>query len=131
MSEEIIKVLDVLGEKFGLAIDWTSENVLPYAQQLMERFIKYEICTSIAWIVIIGAIFFACLIVAIKIWPKAAEVYWDIEEPTSWIAGAATIFSIGFGLAFIIVLGEQVMDIITCATFPEKIIYEFLKTAVQ
>lgn len=128
MSNEIIKVLDALGEKLGLAIDWTSDNILPYAQQLMERFIRYEICTSIAWIAIIGAIFFACLIVAIKIWPKAAEAYWDIDEVAPWIAGGATILSILFGGAFIIILGEQVMDIITCATFPEKMIYELLKT---
>lgn len=30
MSEEVIKILDALAEKFGLAIDWTSANVLPY-----------------------------------------------------------------------------------------------------
>lgn len=30
MSEEVIKILDTIAEKFGLAIDWTSANVLPY-----------------------------------------------------------------------------------------------------
>lgn len=35
MSEEVIKILDALAEKFGLAIDWTSANVLPYLQQLL------------------------------------------------------------------------------------------------
>ena len=30
MESEAIKLLDALGEKFGLAIDWTSENVYPY-----------------------------------------------------------------------------------------------------
>lgn len=32
MSVEVIKVLDALVEKFGIAIDWTSANVLPYLQ---------------------------------------------------------------------------------------------------
>lgn len=131
MSEEIIKVLDALGEKFGLAIDWTSENVLPYAQQLMEKFIRYEIWTSIVWIILIGAIFFIVLIVAIKGWPKAVEEFWDIESAASWIAAIATALTIIFSVAFVIVLGEQVMDIITCATFPEKMIYELLKTTMQ
>lgn len=30
MSQEIINVLDNLGEKFGIAIDWSNENILPY-----------------------------------------------------------------------------------------------------
>lgn len=29
MSENIIKVLDELGKRFGIAIDWSSENVTP------------------------------------------------------------------------------------------------------
>ena len=30
MSQQIIEVLDYLFEKFGIAIDWTSENIMPY-----------------------------------------------------------------------------------------------------
>lgn len=30
MSEEIIKVLDNLAERFGVAVDWTSTNVSHY-----------------------------------------------------------------------------------------------------
>ena len=51
MSEEIIKVLDYLGEKFGVAIDWTQENILPYLQDLLSRFAGYRIICSIFWIV--------------------------------------------------------------------------------
>ena len=52
MSEEIIKVLDDLSERFGVAIDWSEENVLPYAQELFQKFVNYEIWTSALWIVI-------------------------------------------------------------------------------
>jgi len=48
MANEIIKVLDNLGEKFGIAIDWSSANVVPYLQDLMTRIVKYETYTSIA-----------------------------------------------------------------------------------
>lgn len=51
MSEEIIKVLDYLGEKFGIAIDWTQENVFPYLQDLLSRFAGYRIAISIFWII--------------------------------------------------------------------------------
>ena len=47
MSEEVIKILDALTEKFGLAIDWTSANVLPYLQQLCGKYVTYEIATSV------------------------------------------------------------------------------------
>lgn len=30
MSDEIIKILDDLGQRFGVVIDWSSENVMPY-----------------------------------------------------------------------------------------------------
>lgn len=40
MSEQIIQVLDYLGKKLGLTIDWTSENVLPYVQTLCDKYIN-------------------------------------------------------------------------------------------
>ena len=35
-SEQIIEVLNALCEKFGIAIDWTAENVMPYLTDLAE-----------------------------------------------------------------------------------------------
>ena len=52
MSEEIIKVLDNLGEKFGIAIDWTSQNVMPYIQELMNRYRSYFITSCVIWLVL-------------------------------------------------------------------------------
>lgn len=34
MRDEIIKVLDDLSERLGIAVDWTSQNVLPYLQEI-------------------------------------------------------------------------------------------------
>ena len=52
MSDEVIKVIDALAEQFGIVIDWSSANVIPYLQQLCAKYITYEIITSIVWIVI-------------------------------------------------------------------------------
>ena len=46
-SDEIIKILDALCEKFGMAIDWTTENITPYLENLAGRIISFEISTSI------------------------------------------------------------------------------------
>ena len=48
MSEKIIKILDHIGSKFGVAIDWTDKNVMPYLQELADKYINYELVTSIA-----------------------------------------------------------------------------------
>lgn len=37
LSDQIISVLDALCEKFGIAIDWTSQNVIPYIQLLAKK----------------------------------------------------------------------------------------------
>ena len=43
MSEEIIKVLDELGKRFGIALDWSNQNIMPYLQELLKSFIKMEL----------------------------------------------------------------------------------------
>ena len=43
MNEETIKVFDYIGDKLGIAIDYTQENIQPYLEDLWHRFITYEI----------------------------------------------------------------------------------------
>lgn len=129
MSEEIIKVLDALAEKFGLAVDWTSANVIPYLEQLCGKYVNYEIATSAIWL-LFGI---ACLIFGRVLSKKIRYCFdksdgMDEDNGYSWgCVGAA----IGFGVLTIIgliVVMTQVFDIATCFTFPEKIIIEELKS---
>lgn len=128
MSEEIIKVLDALAERFGLAVDWTSENVIPYIEKLCGRYINYEITTSAIWL-LIGVI---CLFVAKWGLKKTKRFCLKYEESDSYnyndvwavLSGIATIILIIIGLLISI---EQIFDIATCLTFPEKIVIEELK----
>ena len=43
MSEEIIKVLDYFADKLGIAIDWTTENVMPYIEEVFGKFVTYNV----------------------------------------------------------------------------------------
>ena len=52
ISQQVIKVLDAVCDKFGIAIDWTSNNVIPYIQQLGNKIIIYDICNNIIWLVV-------------------------------------------------------------------------------
>lgn len=127
MSEEVIKILDALAEKFGLAIDWTSANVLPYLQQLCGKYVTYEIATSVVWI-LIGI----CLLFVGKYVIEKAKYCWKKykEERYSDYDFGAILFGVLAGCAIIggiVVILYQTFDIVTCITFPEKIIIEELR----
>lgn len=116
MSDEIIKILDDLAQRFGIAIDWSSKNIIPYLQDLMQRFINYEVLTSIIYIIIGIILCVGSIIVFVK--SNSAD-----------ILGPILIILIVFGIFIMIVV--QVFDIITCYTIPEKIIYEHLHNTLN
>lgn len=116
-SKEIIEILEYIGQKFGIAIDWSNENVMPYIKQLCERYISWEIATSFAWLIAM------ILIMAILIILLAFSIKHEQGE-------AAFFISILIFISCIIcipVIGKQIYDIITCKTFPELKIIEFIK----
>ena len=46
VSQQIIEVLNALSEKVGVAIDWTTENILPQLKVVCEHFIHYKLITT-------------------------------------------------------------------------------------
>ena len=123
ISSEIIEVLDYLGEKFGIAIDWTNNNVLPYLQTLVDKFIQWEISTSILWIAI--AVFVIAIIISLMNLKGIREFNKEICDGILWIP--AGIFILGF----FIVICVQIFDIVECNVFPEKVLYDFIKTMLN
>ena len=122
VSSEIIEVLDYLGEKFGIAIDWTSNNVLPYLQALVDKFIKWEISTSILWIAI--AIFIIAMIIVLM----NLKTFRKINEDTYGMLWISVIVLI---IVSFIVICIQIFDIIECNVFPEKALYDFIKVMLN
>ena len=128
MSEEVIKILDALAEKFGLAIDWTSANVLPYLQQLCGKYVTYEIATSVVWMLIGICLLFVCKYVIEKAkycWKKYEEDRHTDYDFRAIVLGALAGCAIVVG---IVVILYNTFDIVTCITFPEKIIIEELQS---
>lgn len=103
MTNEIIKVLDYLGEKFGVAIDWTQQNVLPYIEDLAGRFIKYHTVEEIILVVIfalMGIVGFILVGILISSYSKAnktksdrilMEYYNHGAEPSSFGTGVIIV----------------------------------------
>lgn len=127
MSTEMIKVMDELCKKFGVAVDWTSENVLPYAQELMEKYIRYAIAYNIAQIVFFLMFASVLGIAFIKMLPKANETYWDcnFHNIMTIMLGFALLTA---SIIFLNTLCENGRILIECWTFPEKVIFDYLKT---
>ena len=114
VSDQIIQVLDYIGKKLGLTIDWTSENVLPYVQTLCDKYINWEIATSIIWIVIGVACIILSLILIIK--------FWDDDF------GGIFFMILGIGIT---IIGYQAFDIVKCIYFPELQIFQYVQSLLK
>ena len=129
MSDEIIKLLDDLGQRFGIAIDWSSENVIPYLQDLMGRYINYEIITSIVWLIILTI---CCIGMGVAI-PNLIKYEKKYNESCSsydeiiWPSVVSIIFA-ALIVFCVIIIGSEIDDIIMCKTIPEKIIINYINT---
>jgi hypothetical protein len=132
-SEELIKVLEYLGGKIGIAIDWTSANMLPYLQALCEKIVAYEIWTSCAWIVFMWCVSAVLWVPTAICWVRASRKEWDWSDSgfPEFATGALIILAIIWAVATVIATGVQTFDIIAATYFPEKTIYEFITKAIQ
>lgn len=133
VSEQIIQVIDALCEKFGMAIDWTGENVIPYIEVLCGKLIAYEIVTSIAWMAIMILLSIGSIVATKKLIPVFKRNIdrggWDnVWDIASWFAIAGLVL---LNFATLIVICVQTMDIIKCTTFPEMYIFEYVSKLIQ
>ena len=67
MDEELCNVIDKIAEKIGVAIDWSSENVMPYIQDIMQRYRTMNIVNNIIVTTVCAIIITICAIGAVKI----------------------------------------------------------------
>lgn len=139
VSDQIIQVLDYIGEKLGVSIDWTSENVMPYVQILCDKYIRWEIVTSIIWL-IIGIILFVLAIASFragKSYSKKYDLYNENHNEFRkymYYDCHSVLFFILFGLLLLIcisVILEQVFDIVKCICFPELQLFEYVQTLLN
>lgn len=117
VSKEMIETLDYLFEKFGVVVDWSNGELLPYLQRLADKIVNYK--ASIAWlwiaVAIVGLIVgIVCIVVDIK----CGDGGWLVLG----------IFLIVVALIIVIV---NSYTLIGCKTFEEKIILDYLKSVMN
>ena len=144
MSEEIIKVFDYIGEKLGIAIDYTQENIQPYLEDLWHRFITYEIVINSLKFIGSFIITLICLYFILRFFKAVKKAdngevdslfYYkkivglhasDIESRD---LGFVIMFvSCLFGAIFTILTFFQLLNLIELLIIPEKFILELVKT---
>ena len=71
MSQEIINVLEYIGGKLGIALDWTSENIWPQVLDILGRYRILQIVISSIWL----AVALIALVVFVCLWIKIFKAY--------------------------------------------------------
>lgn len=121
LSNQIIEIIEYLCAKFGIAIDWTSENILPYIETLCNKYIRWEIATSSAWIILSFILILIGIIIIKKHWQ-------EFSIDTQYIISIVGLFVLPL---LILSISIQIFDIIKCCTFPEMQIYEYLSSLMK
>lgn len=95
MDNKVIEVLDYMGEKLGIAIDWTEANVMPQVTEFLSRYRMYEITSEALGVLICTTII--CFVI---------RLYKTIKKQMSERDGL--FYEDDFALAMSMVLGGAV-----------------------
>lgn len=109
------QTLQELAKQFGLALNWSDKNVIPYLQDLAKRVITYEFHQSIFWLVI-GALF------------VVIGIIFFIGVYINKFVNEIIIIAIIAVIIGVIIIGYQIDDIILCGTLPEKILLRYIQS---
>lgn len=138
MSQEIINVLNYLGEQLGIAIDWSSENIWPQIIDILGRYRLMEIVYSCLWIVIQSAFIVYALVVFIKCFKASDKIrttkqdnfWWYSGYTSNWLSGVGAglvITAIISGVTSLCMLPMEVSDLLKWLIIPEVKYLEMLK----
>lgn len=133
MSKEVIEIFDYIGEKLGIAIDWTQENIIPYLTDLLERYVTFNIVIHAIglFLGIAGAV--GALVMLTHIYFRAnreESIFWELdsykEEYLSSGGMVATIISAFIGLISLVALIYNPVELLEWIFIPEFQIIEDL-----
>lgn len=138
-SNEIITILNDLGKRFGIAIDWTKENVMPYIEQLCQRIIKFETISYIYLLILclLGiAVFVGWFVIFAKTYKLAKktkcdnfcwEFWYGSDLEVSMLAVVLTIFLSILGIISTAGLFCNIYDLIKISCLPELYLLNFIQ----
>lgn len=117
-TEAFLKVFDYLADRFGIVVDATNKDIVPYLQTLGDKIVTYEKSIALMWI-IVGAVL---AILSLVIFFIGCAKDWEMMHWLWLFCG------VGLGVYFII---SNMYTYIGCVTFEEKIIIEYIDEVVK
>ena len=129
-SSQFIEIFDHLCQKFGVVIDWSAQNVIPYITALCGRMTSYIIFKNVVLIFVFAGIFYLFWRFTNPCCSK--ENKWDPDFQyckslngsyvLGWIGrGVVTAFSFGVSIT-------ALLTIIKCIYLPEFVIIDCLSS---
>lgn len=114
MNQEIINMLNYLGEQLGIAIDWTSENVWPQVMDILGRYRLFELVSTGFWLIMEVVMVFCAFLTLKRVTKNYMKIKADQEDNFWWRRRYGDNELTGFGSAlFIISLLLGVTSVIT------------------
>lgn len=136
MDEELCNIIDKIAEKIGIAIDWSSENVMPYIQDIMQRYRTMNIVNNIIVMTVCAIIITICVIGADKITKgitngsqNTVSSIWfdaDYDVVSTFSIATGTIIVISFLISVIVLCGAT-WELMGWLYVPEVKLLEVLK----
>ena len=130
MDNKVIEILDYLGQKLGIAIDWTAENVWPQVMDFLSRYQMYAIVCDGIWLLISLAVIFACVRLFKKIIKqrKAMDgIFWEEDE----LVVVALVLGIIALIVFAVVALCNIFAIAQWIVVPEMKFFETFNAYLQ
>lgn len=146
MDKQIMNVIDKIAEKVGIAVDWSVDNVVPIVEDVIGRYITYQIIMSSIWC-IVGIAMIISAIICLKLSLKNNLLYHDCYESYCKKSGfkterelrrkykiyenkniAFSFVSGGCGLVGTPLFGVYLVKLIQLLTIPELIVLKELQS---
>lgn len=124
----IVEIINALAEKFGIVVDWTNQNVMPYMEDLMQRIVNFEIAANIftmafwAFLTLVSGVTVAILHKK----NMALDYPYDLEEPLGMLTLICWVVFAICAIGTIVSIGYCSFLIIECVNIPEKIFIELI-----
>lgn len=140
VSEQIIKIINELCEKFGIAIDWTQDNILPYIQALGHKVVMYDLYTSLMQLIIGSVLFIGVPLFLSKILRNNREDALERSKSNEFYYYDGSLNTLGIlslcAIVMLSVIGvmcivDNTQNIIQDLVFPEKTIMEFVRPYIK
>ena len=143
-SNQVIEILNEICNKLGIAVDWTSENILPQVKIVCEKLVKYFIvqrsimcgfgflfvCVGITYGIFLLKQFLQCRTTKKDNFLFEYYNHWGSTYLQSY-ALIITVIAIVMGLTGIILLGLGLPQLIKWLTVPEIAIIEYLTDMIK